>query len=120
MDKYYKILKSFVFNDNRFKRGFVAGLRRFLIIGVLSIIYLILSATNIIYGSFLDNINLVLGFLLFILGMPLSVIFQVDILSTSTNVNNTNVLLAIAMFIAWVNFAFLGVILGWGKDKRKD
>ena len=66
--------------ENRWKTGAVEGLRRFGYIAVPFTFYLLFSVGGFIPASIMDKLHLILAVVMFVLGLPLTAILQVDVL----------------------------------------
>lgn len=93
-----------------FTEGFYQGLKKFRYLAIIIVFWAILAALGVLPPLIRENGNLIIQVVIFILGIPTSVIFRVDRLAeflVKFGIQNIYVIILIAGGIAALNFGVL-------------
>jgi hypothetical protein len=87
---------------------FRKALRRFSFLAVPVIFWLLLGKVGLVGQNTFSTVAMILAVLLFLAGMPLSIVLHLDNLSVAYNIQNNYLALVLGLVIVFFN------LLGWG------
>ena len=91
----------------------------FAVIGALVSIWLLVRISGLLTQSIVSLVDMILGGVLFVIGLPVSAVLRVDELQYRFNFTGVEGYLLVATLIVMLNFCLMGVLIGGFRELKR-